>query len=476
MLHNTLIGETVLDLRRHFRRALRSKDAAISCLDTDEAVVGARRFAKQRLQARRRELALADRDRDAGAGAGEGERRGRKLKSVLASALSERRRLRRARRAKSPSPSPADGAPLPDVGFVDLAKVMSDQVKIAMPAGAGAGAAAGAGAGAGNFAALATAAGVGASAGAGTGAGAGAGAGAAAAPGASGAAAAAAARLGPNVEWVVFPRHAQYLPFFSAAHAADVGPAAAAAAAAAAAPPAPKRARRGAGGRNEDDGGGGDGDGGGDDDAAADADGAAAAATAVAVGADAPPLPAGFEGEVLISIELVPKSVAARFRAGLGRSKPNEFPRLPPPRGRESQLSLLNPFSALSSVMGRRALLAFGASMAAGTLSAAAVFGLPFVSSVVSLASAMPRGAAEVLIGVVGALVLVLLVWCCCCQCCRRARRVVELDLFGSAADILSGEGEGAADDDLNGEGIDDDGAGTGGAGAGDRRGGGPKA
>lgn len=40
------------------------------------------------------------------------------------------------------------------------------------------------------------------------------------------------------------------------------------------------------------------------------------------------------QGEVLMSIEIMPKAVADLRKAGLGRSEPNMNPYLPPPTGR----------------------------------------------------------------------------------------------------------------------------------------------
>ena len=41
-----------------------------------------------------------------------------------------------------------------------------------------------------------------------------------------------------------------------------------------------------------------------------------------------------FRGRILISLELLPKAVADKYPAGLGRSDPNVNPTLPPPTGR----------------------------------------------------------------------------------------------------------------------------------------------
>lgn len=58
-------------------------------------------------------------------------------------------------------------------------------------------------------------------------------------------------------------------------------------------------------------------------------------------------------GELEISIELLPKSLADKRLAGEGRDPPNAHPELPEPEGRES-FSVTSPFAALKSLVGSR--------------------------------------------------------------------------------------------------------------------------
>ena len=56
-------------------------------------------------------------------------------------------------------------------------------------------------------------------------------------------------------------------------------------------------------------------------------------------------------GEVQVTIELLPKSLAALCPAGKGRGEPNAHPTLPEPEGRV-KLSALTPFSVLKGLFG----------------------------------------------------------------------------------------------------------------------------
>ena len=58
-------------------------------------------------------------------------------------------------------------------------------------------------------------------------------------------------------------------------------------------------------------------------------------------------------GEVEISIELLPKSLAQRRQAGVGRGAPNAHPVLPEPEGRV-QLSLLSPLATFKALVGSK--------------------------------------------------------------------------------------------------------------------------
>lgn len=55
-------------------------------------------------------------------------------------------------------------------------------------------------------------------------------------------------------------------------------------------------------------------------------------------------------GEVLMSIELLPRTLANELAAGNGRSEPNDHPQLSPPVGRFDPTQLFNPLYALQQV------------------------------------------------------------------------------------------------------------------------------
>ena len=55
-------------------------------------------------------------------------------------------------------------------------------------------------------------------------------------------------------------------------------------------------------------------------------------------------------GEVLMSIELLPRTLANELAAGNGRSEPNDHPQLGPPVGRFDPTQLFNPLYALQQV------------------------------------------------------------------------------------------------------------------------------
>lgn len=58
-------------------------------------------------------------------------------------------------------------------------------------------------------------------------------------------------------------------------------------------------------------------------------------------------------GEVLLSVELLPKAMADSLTAGLGRQEPNENPTLPPPVGRLDITKMGNPMYLIQSLVGK---------------------------------------------------------------------------------------------------------------------------
>ena len=96
-----------------------------------------------------------------------------------------------------------------------------------------------------------------------------------------------------------------------------------------------------------------------------------------------------FAGQVLISVEVVPKIVAEEAPVGLGRSEPNINPQLPDPVGRMK--FSLNPFYLLNEIMGPALCRkVFMTCLFIGII-ALLIWGGPFLSVVFQLVSILPR-------------------------------------------------------------------------------------
>jgi hypothetical protein len=180
-------------------------------------------------------------------------------------------------------------------------------------------------------------------------------------------------------------------------------------------------------------------------------------------------------GEVLLSVEILPKEFADRFPAGTGRKAPNDFPALPEPVGRV-HISL-NPLKLVGQMMGTKALVALALSVAASAGTAGLVFGAPFVSTMMTFMSGIGKEAQTAIWALIGFMVLTMCVCCCVSNNCKKQVRTrVDVDIYGSATDLTSGEGawDPTADQDPgameahdadDGEGDEADAAGGGGGG-----------
>lgn len=145
-------------------------------------------------------------------------------------------------------------------------------------------------------------------------------------------------------------------------------------------------------------------------------------------------------GELLLSIEVLPKEVAERYPAGLGRKEPNSYPLLPPPAGR-MKLSL-NPLSVFRQLIGPRAYIAIMLSLIASAGTGVLVFGIPFIGQMSALVGKLGSGAETAIWVILGILVLGMVIGCVACMRCKPAAVTrVDVDVYGSASDILSGEG-----------------------------------
>ena len=145
-------------------------------------------------------------------------------------------------------------------------------------------------------------------------------------------------------------------------------------------------------------------------------------------------------GEVLISVEILPKDMAERFPVGVGRKDPNQYPVLPEPIGR-MRLNL-NPLSLLTHIMGTKACIAMVVSTVASVGTAGLVFGAPFVDSMIGWMTGLSGTAQIAIWSTIGVMILGMCICCCVSNNCRKqAATREEVDIFGSAADILNGEG-----------------------------------
>jgi hypothetical protein len=90
------------------------------------------------------------------------------------------------------------------------------------------------------------------------------------------------------------------------------------------------------------------------------------------------------QGKIQISIELLPKSKAERYPAGLGRDEPNLHPTLPPPEGR-LQFNILKPWAFLKDLLGDKIYTKICLLLFCGLFITSAVFFAPtFFASIVA--------------------------------------------------------------------------------------------
>jgi hypothetical protein len=118
-------------------------------------------------------------------------------------------------------------------------------------------------------------------------------------------------------------------------------------------------------------------------------------------------------GMLLVSAEIVPPLVAELRKNGLGRSRPNDFPELPPPEGRLKLRALLNPLTLASELCGPTTAACLGC-ICCCVLFALLVWQLaPVAASVISFASIFPSPVDIYLpVAIFGSALV------CCCTCC----------------------------------------------------------
>ncbi|UIZ28727.1 hypothetical protein KXD40_009391 [Peronospora effusa] len=124
-------------------------------------------------------------------------------------------------------------------------------------------------------------------------------------------------------------------------------------------------------------------------------------------------------GELLVSVEILPKHVAEMQSAGLGRGEPNNFPFLPEPADRLHLSAVWNPCYVLEALMGPKYYRAF-ASFFLGTMSVLLVlFTGPLINVLLILFELVPQPFGLIFFFVVLILLLLLLVYLI--HRCRRA-------------------------------------------------------
>ena len=94
------------------------------------------------------------------------------------------------------------------------------------------------------------------------------------------------------------------------------------------------------------------------------------------------------KGEILKSIELMPAELAnGAYKAGLGRQEPNNFPELPPPKGRFDPSRALDPLYILQNTFGSKLLLEFKCVIILVACGAAVIVVGPMALQLITLAS-----------------------------------------------------------------------------------------
>jgi len=100
-------------------------------------------------------------------------------------------------------------------------------------------------------------------------------------------------------------------------------------------------------------------------------------------------------GEVLMTLELLPKSVADAFPAGQGRDAPNANPRLPAPIGRVRWSA--NPCYLLNACCGARIFTAFICCLLFIAIATLAILGFPFLQTIEAWISVVPKAGQAVI-------------------------------------------------------------------------------
>ncbi|CAM9789335.1 unnamed protein product [Discosporangium mesarthrocarpum] len=98
------------------------------------------------------------------------------------------------------------------------------------------------------------------------------------------------------------------------------------------------------------------------------------------------------QGQILLSIEMLPEAVAKARPAGFGREAPNAFPTLPPPEGRPDLSKMINPIYLMKTCLGEGLLYKFMGVLCCLGISATFFFAGPAIFDVIALTNNLPYG------------------------------------------------------------------------------------
>eukprot|EP01029_Cantina_marsupialis_P007665 TRINITY_DN1863_c0_g1_i5.p1 TRINITY_DN1863_c0_g1~~TRINITY_DN1863_c0_g1_i5.p1 ORF type:complete len:706 (+),score=277.15 TRINITY_DN1863_c0_g1_i5:401-2518(+) len=150
-------------------------------------------------------------------------------------------------------------------------------------------------------------------------------------------------------------------------------------------------------------------------------------------------------GQVLVSMEIIPKQEALSKENGFGRNEPNVFPRLPPPVGRMH--FSLNPIYILKELLGPELFYEVCCFLCVLLVVAAVIgafiLGGPFIGFIMQWWGTIPAPLNLITVG------LMLSVMCCvCCCCCYQVRKCKNKVTMKKKPDYYDGEDDKKKKDD----------------------------
>uniref|UniRef100_M4BZV0 C2 domain-containing protein n=1 Tax=Hyaloperonospora arabidopsidis (strain Emoy2) TaxID=559515 RepID=M4BZV0_HYAAE len=136
-------------------------------------------------------------------------------------------------------------------------------------------------------------------------------------------------------------------------------------------------------------------------------------------------------GELLVSLEILPKHLAEVRSAGLGRSEPNNFPFLPEPVDRLHLSAMWNPCYVLEALMGPKYYRAFASFLLGSVFVMLILFAGPLINVLLILFELVPQPFGIILFFLVLSLLMIILVYMV--SRCRRALVRVSYENDSSA-------------------------------------------